>query len=569
MNNNMDVNNQLNRMKALMGYGLNEGKKRSYNSVEYSKVAADGKLYGIVREGTKYYIKVSPSTKATLAESFEYIGGFRNRKDNEYTSFANAQKQFDLKMMSLNESCKNKVNVDSWNPEKNEYLTVESTNKMKKEINRERQIMQNVSLINEKKEQVLSLINEENAKDTDDMKGISTQSKNNFKKSSPKNGKPVGTNGDPFTEKAMKVEGKDCCPKCGKCGDECECDDKEKIEEASSEVLGWNRKSAEYMDKSHGTEIGDSAPFDDAVARNIDDGDKVVSKTGEMKNGVVEGNEMHNSQNQNKPTPGVGEIGDDQPFDGEKGRQIDEAIDDIEGDVDVEDPSGDDFDGEGDFDNEGDFGDEEDVDLGTEDDDLGTEDEDLGDDVENSEYNDDIESRLSALESKLDAIASAVGADTTEADFNEYTDDEPLYGDDDSKDDYDENFEDDDEGFEDDDEGFEDDDEEEVYESRNYRKLMLKEAGMKRFSDAGRVPSGNMNRLNDFGKHPAYQKKVMTLPPKDLQEFPDYYDMNDDSVKTDTPYGVHIGDGAPFEVDIQSIENAISESIMRYLKKKK
>ena len=529
MSNNMDVNNQLNRMKTLMGYGLNEGKKLSYNSVEYSKVAADGKLYGIVREGTKYYIKVAPSTKATLAESFEYIGGFRNRKDNEYTSFANAQKQFDLKMMSLNESCKNKVNVESWNPDKNEYLTVESTNKMKREIERERQIMNNVSLIAEKKTQNLKPILEEKPK-SEDLPGIDNQGKNNIKKNNPQTGNPVGAKGDPFNEKPSCKDGSCCC------------------NESSSEVLGWNRNSPEYLDKSHGTEIGDSAPFDDATARNIDDGDKIVSKTGEMKNGVVEGTAMHTSQNQNQPTPGVGEIGDDQPFDGEKGKQIDEAIDDIESDVDVEDPAGDDLE------------DEEGADVDLElDDDEGFEDgegfgEDEGfedgEDFEEGDYEDDIESRLSSLESKLDAIASAVGADTTEADMGEYTDDEPLYDDDDDTED----------------EGDEED--EEVYESRNYRKLMLKEAGLKRFSDAGRVPSGNMNRLNDFGKHPAYQKKVMSLPPKDFQEFPDYYDMNDDSVRNDTPYGVNIGDGAPFEVDVQSIEHAISESIIRYLKKK-
>ena len=62
-----------------------------------------------------------------------------------------------------------------------------------------------------------------------------------------------------------------------------------------------------------------------------------------------------------------------------------------------------------------------------------------------------------------------------------------------------------------------------------------------------------MNKLNDFGKHPAWQKKIMSLPPKDMQEFPDYYDMNDDSVKNDTPYGKNIGDGAPFSISCGSI----------------
>jgi hypothetical protein len=95
----------------------------------------------------------------------------------------------------------------------------------------------------------------------------------------------------------------------------------------------------------------------------------------------------------------------------------------------------------------------------------------------------------------------------------------------------------------------------------------MNEEGMTPFKDAGRVPSGNMNKLDDFGKHPAYQKVVMDLPPKDIKEFPGNYDMNDDSVKNDTPYGEKIGDGAPFEIDPQAIDNAIAEAFDRLKKK--
>ena len=102
--NKTNSNETLDRMKALMGYGLKTENKQSYSSVEYQKMGADGKMYGIVREGTKYYIKTAPNKQNLLKEDFSYIGGFRNRKDNEYTSFANAQKQFDLKMMSLKQT---------------------------------------------------------------------------------------------------------------------------------------------------------------------------------------------------------------------------------------------------------------------------------------------------------------------------------------------------------------------------------------------------------------------------------------------------------------------------------
>jgi hypothetical protein len=149
MNNNKNMNAQFDRMKQLMNFGLNESKKQPYTGVEYSKVAADGKLYGIVREGTKFYIKVSSKKDNVLAENFEYIGGFRNRKDNEYSSFASAQKNFDFKLRSLAEAYGNGKNivVESWNPDRQEELTVESTEKMKKEISRERQIMENAMKI--------------------------------------------------------------------------------------------------------------------------------------------------------------------------------------------------------------------------------------------------------------------------------------------------------------------------------------------------------------------------------------------------------------------------------------
>ena len=76
--------------------------------------------------------------------------------------------------------------------------------------------------------------------------------------------------------------------------------------------------------------------------------------------------------------------------------------------------------------------------------------------------------------------------------------------------------------------------------------------------------------LDDFGKHPAYQKKVMELPQNNMQEFPGYYDMNDDSVKGEKPYGSQIGDSAPFDVDVNdTIDNAIEEAMRRLKKKSK
>ena len=538
MNNKQNTNETLSRMKALMGYGLNESKKTPYSSVENQKLGADGKYYAIIREGANYFIKVAPNKANLVKEDYNYIGGFRNRKDYQYDSFANAQKQFDLKMMSLKEAA-NRTDIDtsSWNLDKKENVVIEATDSMKSELLRERQIMKNAVLINEKKAVCCDLPKATKDNINDDEKpttGNAEEAVEHEKAELPKE----------MTESVVNEE----------------------------EVLGWNRND-DYMDKSHGTEIGDGAPFDDAEAKNIDDGDKTVEKTGEMKNGTVEeGTSMHDADNQNTPTPGVGEVGDTQPFDGEKGKQIDEAFDDFGGEEEFGAGEEDLADGEEDLAD----GEEE---LGDGEEDLADGEEELGDEIgaegeEDEVFEDDTNSRLDAMEELLGQIAAKLGISEAPVDDAAYGDDE-LFGDEDAKDDF---------GGE---EPIEDEldmdampmeskrrnDGVRIFETKAFRQAMRKknvnEEGMKPFKDGGRVPSGNMNKLDDFGKHPAYQKKVMELPPKDMKEFPDYYDMNDDSVKNDTPYGEKIGSGAPFEIDPQAIDNAIAESFNRLLRNKK
>lgn len=563
MNNKTNTNEQLARMKALMGYGLQtESKKAPYSSVENQKLAADGKVYAIIREGAKYYIKSAPNKQNLVKEDFNYIGGFRNRKDNEYSNFALAQKQFDLKMMSLKEAAnKTDFNISSWDLDKKENVVVEATDKMKKEILRERQIMKNAMMIAEKKGK-------------DCANGVCCDVAKEFKDTQKDNiSSEVDECGNPETANAGYTNA--TLPKGSGMAESV-------VKETSEKVLGWNRNDKDYMDKSHGTEIGDSAPFDDAEGRNIDDGDKKVTKTGEMKNGVVEnhGTSMHDTDDQNKPAVGVGEGPSDdnnKPFDAEKGKQIDEAIEDF-----GEEPMGDDAAMDDDMGGEEPMGDE----LGDEEpmgDELGG--DEFGDEeVEDDEiYEDDLESRVSAMEDLLNQIADKLGVGAGPVDDAEYGDDE-LFGDEEG-----DEFGGEDDFGADDDFGAEEEIEDEenfemptmesrrrngvqIFETAAYKRAMRKqrmnEEGMTPFKDAGRVPQGNMNKLDDFGKHPAYQKVVMTLPPKDLQEFPEYYDMNDDSVKNDAPYGEKIGDGAPFDIDPEAIDNAIAEAFDRLKKKR-
>lgn len=509
-----NVENQISRMKAMMTYGLTTENKDTYKSIEYQKEGADGKVYGIVREGTKFYIKVADKKNGQVVkENFDYIGGFRNRKDHEYTSYAKALKNFELKMHSINESVGNKqIIIESWNPDKKEELAVEATDKMRREIMRQRQIMGNATMIQEKKNYTVNLAEGECKVDKD----CAATQKNNIKKSSDGKGEPVGNGGDPFTEKVDAEQKATQATNTKK--------EFKPVMEAE-QVLGWN-DNVDYLDTANGTEIGDSAPFTEGEGTEA-----------EADNGVVaEGTAMHNTDNQNSPEVGTNEVGDDDPFT----EVVKEAFEDeFSDDVEV------------DFEGDGEMMDDDmtaDAEMGEEP--VGDEfmdDEPVGDDMGDFDAEDPMEARLSSIEAMLNQIAEKLGVNAFESD--------DLYGDEAEGDEMSDDMSDepmsddvaDDEPIE----GEESVEEEcRVYESASVKK-MVKE-----------------DNLDYFGKHPAYQKSPMDLPSNKHKEMADYYDMNDDSVQSEEPYGKEIGDSAPFEISPEAIDNAITESIMRILKKK-
>lgn len=562
MNKKVNVNDQLSRMKGLMNYGLKtESKNSTYSSVEYQKLGADGNVYGIIREGAKYYIEKAANKKNLVKEDFNYIGGFKNRKDYEYSSFASAQKNFDLKMMSLREAYANGKNIviESWNPDKKESLTVEATDKMRNEILRERQIMNNAARINESKPQVMfteddktcGICGSKECKCEDPAKSADIEGYENLKDAKPKKS---------FRQSKHST------------GKAKEANDYKPVKE-SAEVLGWHQTGQDakgnmadtYMDKTHGTEVGDSAPFDEEP--------------------VEEGTSMHSEgENQNNPTVGSNKIGDGAPFD--KSGKVNEDVDDdmsdedetyFEPKEDLEEPVDDDTEldkpEEGLEDSPEDEGDDEEEfgsdldDDDSDDDDEFENDEDLDDDEDEFDE-DDLESRVENIEDTLEQIANKLGIDTNDIDTDEFEDDDDLYSDDDS-DDNDDEFDDEDElatesrrnrGYK-------------IYESRAFRKAKraMNEDGMKPFSNKNRVPQDNLNALDEFGKHPAYRKQPMTVPTHNHQEFDGYYDMSDESARNNTPFGTNIGNGAPFELDTEKVNKSIAESIrrnLRMLKKK-
>lgn len=466
------TNDQINRMKEMMRYGAIDENKRAYSGIEYSKVAADGNTYGIVREGTKFYIKVANKANNPIKEDFDYLGGFRNRKDYEYSSYANALKNFEMKMMSINESLdtKNPI-VESWNPSAKEEIAVEATEKMRKEIRRQKQIMHNTNAIQESKSYSVDL-SEDCTKNCVSKECSSTQ-KNNITKGNATTGTPKGANGDPFTCKASSAEHTSSQ----------KTNIKNQFKATVNEEDATITCDDDCIDNAQETTIGDSAPFTNKVK--------------------CDGCET-------KETEQV-TVTEDLDFDVEDDMDS-EADGDVEDDVDVDDVDGD-------------------IEV------------DVDDNIDSDYDDDDIENRLASMEDLITKIADKLGIDSFE--------DDKLY-DDEDEDDYDEDLaSDEDDDFDSDNDNFEDENDDEVFESKNYRKLMNK-----------------INEEEYFGKHPAYRKSPMKHDSYCDTDKEGYYDMNDDSVYSEEPFGNNVGDGDPFDMSPEKISNAIAESIRRVLKKK-
>lgn len=119
----------------------------SKSGVEHSIVAADGKRYGIIKEGTKFYVKVSDAAKENIAESYEYINGVLAKKENEHKSYNSASKALELKLMSLNEAYNGSVKASLFDSKSNEKNFANLTEEARKELNRMHQIFESANTI--------------------------------------------------------------------------------------------------------------------------------------------------------------------------------------------------------------------------------------------------------------------------------------------------------------------------------------------------------------------------------------------------------------------------------------
>lgn len=545
--------NEIKQMQRLIDYGTKKevNENRNNNSVvEYQTKGADGRTYGIVRECSKYYIKVAPpKDTAILSEDFDYIGGFNNKRFNEYDTYTKASKQLDLKLKSINEAVGSNMSTSQFAETPSAEWQINETKEMRQEISRFHELVNNVNKLLEENNHMTSThtIPEAPGKAKVTDKDVSTpfevpatakgdkEMKNgtvNYQKSGPfetnpkldmqSDKKPTtpGDNGIPFEKKPSfgpkfdtngSVATKN--PSGGKVtrADE---NVSRTIKLTEEQVLAWSRNK-DYMDKSHGTEIGDSAPFDNEVNPEKEN-DRNINTEYKMTEGVA----AHITDNQNTPKAGTGNARDFQdPFDDNVVKEAedeemlldDEQPNDVMGDED--------YDGIEDFGDEGEDEEFDDTDFDLElDDELNDEflpDEDVIDDDDVNFMDDERDAKFFGKERSLgneDVLSD-------EPDDSEFYNNDGLKGldlDDDFNGDLDDDFFD------------------EPYESRR----------------RGRNRRMNENLvLNDFGKHPAYQKEVMSLPPnKEIDRWG--RDWNDKSTKGDEPYGRKIGSSAPYTEDI-------------------
>lgn len=553
-------------MQRLINYGMtnNEKPKTSSYIVEYHAKGADGKTYGIIRECDKFYIKVAPKKDTeVLAEDYDYIGGFNNRKQNEFLTYNSAAKQFDIKMRSLNEAYSKETSYERFKPTQPSDWQINETKEMRSEINRFHQIVNNVAgILNES-------VNEcgckgpfcENADPDEKFEGKEENNPKKAGKLPEEKGKKCTSypfcndatdtesgNRDKGKKKAEK-EKRGCSKENGK-GALCCSKKRHNIKINEEQVLAWSR-SKDFIDKTHGTHIGSSSPYtidaDDSGLNDKSDYEPLRES---------EGIAVHNTDNLRKPKPGTSEPGDSYPYDEEVNEavmyivEMDDALPD-DGTIqdtpeyelelndsptseflDNPDNVGDDIDDIDDIDGIDGYADAVADDEGDE---YELELDDKDKPVTDAEVNSPDKAWLNPTkdEKEDEEIANYEPSnDEINSIGTEYADDpywgnetlDSLLGD---EDDY------------------------------------LGDLDLSHYTRRGRAM--NEMVLNDFGKHPAYQKRVMTLPPNtEINRFG--RDWNHESAKGEKPYGTKIGSSYPYT---EELVDKIANSVMNKIYKKK
>ena len=351
---------QIATMQRLIKFGVNEDStKASKPIVEFKRKAANGKTYGIIRESTKYYIMEAPQKDTeVLAEDFDYIGGFNNRKENEYTSYSKASNALDLKLMSINECVNKAQRVVIETPVIKADWEDKLTESMRKEIDRFKEINKNVSTILKEDKAVGKIPSEHTlpeapATNPSDEKVNSpftdtavAEGEKDFKKEETdheKAGTPFNKDGEvsnkemqsdkkpvvktdaTYTEKAKYVPENSVADENPNGGKVVRVNEnnghKIRLKLTEEQVLAWN-DNKNYMDKTHGTEIGSSEPFTDELGKESNQTEAPTEPIHEGESVVYD-----HPNDQNSPEPGTSEVGDSAPFDKKVNEEIVSAED--------------------------------------------------------------------------------------------------------------------------------------------------------------------------------------------------------------------------------------------------
>lgn len=594
-----NFNDQLSRMKALMTYGtVNEDTKHisSYN-IEYKAQAADGKYYGIIRENSKYFVKVATPGKEMIAEAYQYIGGVQNKKNYEYNSYANALKQFELKLGSINEAYdeNRRVNVEALDPYKKEDLVIEGTEKMKDELARQRQIMRNACVIMNEATEIGSTpfktqpeAEHDNSGDKDypftkegkpeedrgaikfdggdpekhsstfgpdsnDVedynldKGATPKVKDSVASENPKGGKVARVNESMEECGGMAECGTGLMPEEGEedleLGQEEEPVDTDKLDSVAPEELGDEKldgeeeMSDELGDEEMGDELGDEEDLD-AEGPEFGEEDELGGEEDLDDDEFDFDEDDELGDDEDELSDDEDELGDDEDLnlDGEDelGDEEDFDLGDDEGDEFEEEPE------EGDFKGEDELGDEEEEDPEIE----------LDENVVKKFRKLVRESINEMFSGKEDNCFDHFGRDYNDAEFDE------ALPDDDEEDEFD-------------DEGYDDGGHYDKRFDRRNSMFEAKTAKMNSIVESVVNDILNEDELHVFGDHPGYRKKPMTLPQTGEDKNQWGRDWNDESVHSEEPFGKGKGDSTPFDQLVAQITDSVMKQINENKKKVK
>jgi len=541
---------QLSRMLSLME-DKNANKKPASN-IEYHANGADGKVYGILKEGTKYYIKTTESGKENLSESYDYINGFVNRRENEFKSYNEATKQLELKLMSLNEAYGKHEDVSTVDFKRGEKTLNYLTEEARKDIDRMNQIFEN------------SFISKDNIGNhgNPESKGSST-------------GANTTKNNAPFEDKVSATLDKD--PKFN--GTVEGATENKEVKGVESDLESDKMKTA-----NSGSEKDYKKTHDDLDGEGVADKEPKGGKAVKMNESCFEG----------VPNMGAEEGLTDADLDGFN----------PEPSIDLDEPAFDGIDngGNSNFFHNPDAPDDQQLPAPPAEVNIPTEEPAVGDDVV-GQGEDDLDSLLEAFEqsygkpavdhSSQDMIAgeddvmkntcSQKGTDGKDAEWERINEEdgnvnEPTkQGNEETMKSYQKK-------------GslpvqsWDKMDKSKMNEAINsivadvYKKLTESKAPVKKeepkkketLQEAiDRIVKEEVTKLDAWGKHPRYQKPAFQTPAnKEVLAGTAEKDWNDDSTKGEEPYGKKIGSGAPFDKVVNMLTDQVMAQLKESMKKK-